>query len=325
MADPAEAIKRLEKRILSASAITREDAAFIARIPVRHLPALIASANAIRSRFRGNRIRLCSIVNAKSGACPEDCAFCAQSCRSKAHITRYPLMEKEHIIERAREAKAFGVRRFSIVTGGRTVSRSDLVTIAETISAIKNLGLMPCASLGLLDRESLAILKKAGLERYHHNLETSNRYFPKMCSTHSYADKLRTIRSAREVGLSLCVGGIFGLGETWRDRIDMAFSLRELDVDSVPINFLIPISGTPLGNKPLLMPLEALKIISLYRFVLPDKEIRICGGRSQVLGDCHSMIFFAGADAVMTGNYLTTPGRTPGDDIALIQNLQLRV
>jgi len=234
-------------------------------------------------------------------------------------------MEKEHIIERAREAKAFGVRRFSIVTGGRTVSRSDLVTIAETISAIKNLGLMPCASLGLLDRESLAILKKAGLERYHHNLETSNRYFPKMCSTHSYADKLRTIRSAREVGLSLCVGGIFGLGETWRDRIDMAFSLRELDVDSVPINFLIPISGTPLGNKPLLMPLEALKIISLYRFVLPDKEIRICGGRSQVLGDCHSMIFFAGADAVMTGNYLTTPGRTPGDDIALIQNLQLRV
>jgi len=325
MVDSAEECKHIEGLILKGSAITREEAAFITEIPGHDILNLFASANRIRSYFRGDLVSLCSIINAKSGYCAEDCSFCAQSSRSKAEIDTYPLLKKERIIRKAREAKKYGIRRFSIVTSGRKISRKNLLEIADVISGIKNLGIIPCASLGLLREDELSVLKAAGLDRYHHNIETSAQHFPKICSTHGYADKLRTIRAAHTVGLSLCSGGIFGLGETWRDRIDMAFALRELNVDSVPINFLIPIKGTALGNRQLLHPLEALKIVSLYRFVLPRKEIRICGGRTQVLGEFNSMIFFAGADGMITGNYLTTLGRSPEDDLKLVKIYGLRI
>jgi len=203
--------------------------------------------------------------------------------------------------------------------------RKNLLDIAEVITAIKDLGIIPCASLGLLCEDELSVLKAAGLDRYHHNLETSVQYFPQICSTHGYADKIRTIHAAHSVGLSLCSGGIFGLGETWQDRVEMAFALRKLNVDSVPINFLIPIKGTALGKNKLLHPFEALKIVSLYRLILPRKEIRICGGRMQVLGEFNSMIFLAGADGMITGNYLTTFGRSPEDDLKLIKMYGLRI
>ena len=311
-------MRDLKDQVVQGGHISKQDALHISSISDQDIFYLFASANKIRTRFRGNKANLCSIINAKSGLCSEDCSFCAQSCKSKASIEVYPLLGKEEVMRKALEAKNSGAKRFSIVTSGRKVVREDLSKIADMISSIKEIGLSPCASLGLLNGDALSMLRQAGLNRYHHNLETAERFFPHICSTHSYADKVATIKAARSAGLSLCSGGLFGLGETWEDRIDMAFALRELDVESVPINFLIPVKGTTTGGNDLLHPFEALKIISLYRFILPQKEIRICGGRMQVLGDFHALVFAAGADGMITGNYLTTLGRSPADDVRLI-------
>lgn len=316
-------IKNIEEKVLKGEHISREDALYIAKVSGTDLFELFASANKIRTHFRGNTVGLCSIVNAKSGACSEDCSFCAQSSKSKARIEVYPLLSKEIILQKAREAKKSGTERFSIVTSGRKISEIDLLLIADMISEIRQIGLIPCASLGMLREKELSILKSAGLDRYHHNIETSEGFFPQVCSTHRYADKLKTINTVKSIGLSLCSGGIFGLGETWQDRIDMAFLLRELDVDSVPINFLIPIKGTALGHRQFLHPFEALKIISLFRYILPKKEIRICGGRMQILGEFNSMVFIAGADSLLIGNYLTTSGRSYEDDFKIIETYGL--
>lgn len=297
----------------------------LSEIPAPYIFNLFASASMIRNFFKGDRVELCSIINAKSGACTEDCSFCAQSSRSKAEIEVYPLLDKKTVLQKALEAKKSGVKRFSIVTGGRKVSDKNLTIIADIISEIRGIGLLPCASLGLLSKDELLMLKTRGLERYHHNIESSERFFPQICTTHTYEDKIKTIEAAKSVGLSICSGGIFGLGEGWQDRIDMAFGIKELDADSVPINFFIPIKGTPLGEKGLLHPFEALKIISIFRYILPEKDLRVCGGRMQVLGDFHSLIFLAGADCLMTGNYLTTQGRSPEDDLNLIETYGLSI
>ena len=312
-------IKHIEKKILKGNHPSREEAFYVANISGAEIFELFVSANIIRNHFREPNVDLCSIVNAKSGACPEDCSFCVQSSKSKAEIKVYPLIDKKIVIKQAKKAKNSGAKRFSIVTSGRKVSSRDLSAIADMISEIRESGLLPCASLGMLREKELAILKTAGLDRYHHNLETSERFFPQICRTHNFTDKLKTIEAVKSAGLSICSGGIFGMGETWQDRIDMAFMLKELNVDSVPINFLIPIKGTALGYREFLHPFEALKIISLYRFILPQKEIRICGGRMQVLGEFNSMVFFAGADSLLTGNYLTTSGRNYEDDLRLIK------
>jgi biotin synthase len=325
MMAPEGQIRHLAEEIINGGFLSRHDALSIAEITGPDIFSLFASANQIRHHFRGNTIGLCSIINAKSGACPEDCAFCAQSAKSKANIETYPLLRKETVFQKAGEAQKTGVKRLSLVTSGRKVSAKELSKIADMITEIRNLGLLPCASLGLLEEEELLVLKKAGLERYHHNLETSEGFSPRICSTHCYADKVRTIKAAQSVGLSVCSGGLFGMGETWQDRIDMAFALRELNVDSVPINFLIPIKGSPLEQRDLLHPFEALKIVALYRFILPQKEIRICGGRVQVLGEFNSMVFPAGADGMITGNYLTTLGRRPEDDLRLIETYGFNV
>lgn len=316
-------IKTILEKVLEGNPISREDSICIAGISGTELFELFASANKIRAHFRGNMVGLCSIINAKSGACSEDCSFCAQSSKSQAKIQVYPLLSKEIILQGAREAKNAGAERFSIVTSGKKVSETDLLIIADIISEIRQIGLLPCASLGMLTGKDLRILKSAGLDRYHHNLETSEGFFPPVCSTHSYADKLKTIDAVRSAGLSICSGGIFGIGEAWEDRIEMAFLLRKLDVDSVPINFLIPIEGTALNYRDFLHPFEALKIISLFRYILPQKEIRICGGRMQTLSEFNCMVFLAGADALMIGHYLTTPGRNYEDDFRLIETFGL--
>ena len=318
MAEIPEQISLCEKKILEGGLLSREEARALSKIPRQHLFNLLASADSIRNYFRGNSIQLCTIVNAKSGGCPEDCSFCAQSSKSRADIEVYPLLERNSILKNARNAKKAGAIRFSIVTSGRKVSKKDFTKIRDMISAIRDLGLLPCASLGMLNAEELSRLKAAGLDRYHHNLETSRRFYKKICSTHGYTEKIETVKAALASGLSICSGGIFGMGETWQDRIDMAFTLRRLNVDSVPINFLIPIKGTSLESRALLNPLDALQIIALYRFILPNKEIRICGGRLQVLNEFHPLIFLAGADSLLTGNYLTTFGRVPADDVGLI-------
>jgi biotin synthase len=320
-----EAIRQFENKVLGGAPISREDALSIAEIYGSDIFHLFASADRIRQHFRDNTVGLCSIINAKSGSCPEDCSFCAQSSKNKVRAKVFPLVKKQLVIQKAKDAAKSGIRRFSLVTSGRKVSKKELSEIAGLISAVREAGLIPCASLGLLNKKELSVLKEAGLDRYHHNLETSEAFFPRICSTHTFADKIETITAAKAAGLSLCSGGIFGMGETWQDRIDMALCLREIGVDSVPINFLIPIKGTALGNREYLHPLEALKIISLFRFILPGKEIRVCGGRTQVLAEFHSIIFLAGADGMITGDYLTTAGRKPEDDLRLIEMYGLRI
>lgn len=323
-------IQILKDRVLSGSHITKAEAfqlsTLICRTSAFSLQTLIGfltAANSIREAFSGNSIDLCAIINAKSGACTEDCSYCAQSSKSKTDVAVYPLVKKDIVIEKAKEAKEGGVKRFCVVTSGRRIGKPELREIASMIDDIRKIGLLPCATLGLLDKDELSFLRESGLERYHHNLETSERFFPEICRTHAYHDKLKTIDSALTVGLSVCSGGIFGLGETWQDRIDMAFAVKELDVDSVPVNFLMPVKGTSMGHMDSLHPLEALGIISLYRFILPEKEIRVCGGRMQILGEFNSWVFMAGADSLLTGNYLTTTGRTFKDDLRLIEQYGL--
>lgn len=311
-------IEGLRDRVLAGQPLTKSDSLSLSDITIPHIPALFSASGMIRDAFRGTSVELCAIVNAKSGACPEDCSYCAQSSKSTAEISVYPLLNGEALLEKAREAKNGRVKRFSIVTSGRTVRKDELKQIASMLRQIRDIGLMPCASLGLLGRDELSFLRDNGLDRYHHNLETSRRLFPQICRTHTYDDKVRTIDAAQSAGLSVCSGGIIGMGETWEDRVDLAFDLRDLDVQSIPVNFLIPIKGTPLADRELLRPFEALKVISLFRFILPQKEIRICGGRMQVLGEFASMVFMVGADSLMTGNYLTTTGRTFEDDVAFI-------
>ncbi|MBZ0155274.1 MAG: biotin synthase BioB [Alphaproteobacteria bacterium] len=318
----------LVHKILERAPVTKQEALSLVACTARgksDLFELFAVASRIREAFRGDAVDLCAIINAKSGACPEDCSYCAQSSRNKADVAVYPLLEKKTVLEKAAEARDAGVRRFCIVTSGRKAGRKDLGDIALMVQEVRKKGLLPCATLGLLEKEELSFLRDYGLERYHHNLETSERFFPEICRTHTYYDKLRTIEAARSVGLSVCSGGIFGLGETQEDRVDMAFALRELDVDSVPVNFLIPVQGTALGDRGFLPPLEALAVVSLYRCLLPEKEIRVCGGRMQVLGEFNALVFMAGADSLLTGNYLTTTGRTYGDDLKLIREYGLTV
>lgn len=312
-------IHKLKEKVLSGNYITKAEALLLTETPDLNLLDILSSADNIRRKYAGDQIDLCAIVNAKSGACSEDCSYCAQSSRHKTGVTVFPLLDEDSILKNAEKAGASCVSRFSIVTSGKKASRDDLKTIASIFRKIRDIGMLPCASLGILSQDELLFLKDMGLDRYHHNLETSERFFPRVCSTHTFHERLKTIESALNIGLSVCSGGIFGMGETWQDRLDMAFLLRDLNVESVPINFLVPIKGTPLSDIRILPPFEALRIISLFRFILPDKSIRVCGGRVNILRDFHPMIFMAGADALMTGNYLTTTGRSFEDDIQLIR------
>lgn len=305
--------------------IDRKEALYLSGVRDSDIVELFVLANRAKVRRSGNRVDLCSIINAKSGACPEDCSFCAQSSHSKSNINTYPLIDGDIVLSAARAARGYGVRRFCTVTSGRGPSDTELDKICRFTSAIKDTGLLPCATLGMLDAEQLKRLKDAGLMRYHHNLETSEAFFSEICTTHTYREKIRTIEAAKSVGLSVCSGGIFGMGESWEDRIDMAFALREIGVDSVPVNFFTPISGTSLGGRALLEPVEALKIIAIYRLILPESEIRVCGGRPATLRDLNSQIFLAGADGLLLGDYLTTKGRRPEDDLRMIRDMGLEI
>lgn len=314
----------ITEKVLKNKLIDKSEAYFLSDIAGAGVYKLFSYANSIKSYFRGDTIDLCSIVNAKSGSCPEDCSYCAQSAHYNTKVDVYPIIPIDKIIARAIEAKKNGARRFCIVTSGRKTDDKEIKTIANYVNQIKDLGLLACATLGILGEEEIRILKESGLDRYHHNLETSEAFFPEICTTHTYAEKVITIKRAKELGLSVCSGGIFGLGEGWEERIEMAFALRDLDVDSVPINFLSPVPGTPLEGKGYLNPLEALKIIAIYRFILPDKEIRICGGRNTALRTLQPFIFISGADSLLIGNYLTTSGRNPEEDRRTMEDLGLR-
>lgn len=287
------------------------------------LAELIALANKIRQEHAGKRIELCSIMNAKSGLCAQDCRFCAQSAGHKTGIPTYPLKSKEEMLEAAKAAKAIGAHRFDIVTSGNRLSKEEVKLVAEAIRQIRRkVGIPMCASLGSLDEDDFLFLKEAGLSRYHHNIETSPDFFPKISTTHTFADRIKTIKAAKKAGLQVCSGGIIGLGETIEDRIEMALCLKELDVDSVPINILVAIKGTPLENREPLACMEAIRTVALFRIILKDKIIKVAAGRESVLKDFQAMAFMAGANGMLIGGYLTIRGREVADDQKLVKEVE---
>ena len=319
-------IKTIANQSLQNEPISREDAHYLMQINSDEIYDVFYWANQIRLRYFGHSIKACSIVSAKQGRCTEDCSFCSQSARYHTGIEEFPLIDSNNILDAAKYAEQTDSDSIGIVTSGHGISSSrDLRSICTAIEKIaKNTHVHPHGSFGILTRETAESLVKSGLRRLNHNLETSERFFPNVCSTHTFMDRINTIRCAREVGLEICSGAIFGIGEGIDDRIDLAFTLKMLDVDVVPLNFLHPISGTPLENHIPLTPMEALKIISVFRFVLPDKEIKIAGGRERNLRDLQSWMFYAGANSTMIGNYLTTTGRKVEDDFQMIKDLGLK-
>jgi len=303
------------------------DALAVLSLPREDLWRLLEVTDCVRRRFKGDAVRLCSIVNAKSGLCSEDCSFCSQSRLSKAGIRKYPLIEEEEMVRAARDAKSRGAREFSIVTSGLAMrSRAELEKVGNAIGRIRSeVGIETCVSLGTLAAEEISYLLSRGLRSVHHNLETSRNFFPSMCTTHEYEEDVRAVRAAKEAGAWVCCGGIFGIGETAADRVELAMTLRELCVDSIPVNFLNPLPGTPLEGRSELTPYDCLKIIAMMRLCHPGREIIVCGGREVNLRDLQCLIFAAGASGTMAGNYLTTVGRPAEDDVRMIRDLGLTV
>jgi biotin synthase len=316
-------IETLEERILDGGEIAEAEAVRLMELTGAEVYDLFPSANRLARRFKGWEVELCGIVNAKSGRCPEDCAFCAQSAHHCTDAPVYGLQDAQALTEAARESTGHRANRFGIVTSGTSLSEGgELDTVCEAVRRIAaDGGAWPCASLGILSESALARLQGAGLTGYHHNLETARSFFPEICSTHDYEEDVATVAAAKRLGLYACSGGIFGVGESRAQRVEMAMTLRDLGVDSVPVNFLVPVKGTRLEDRPPLDPLESLQIVAVYRFCLPRATIKVCAGRDRNLGDMASWIFYAGADGMMVGNYLTTAGRTPAADLAMVRAL----
>lgn len=319
-----ELIDRLTRRIEKGGEVAPEEALDLGRLEGESLWELLGAARRLTRRFHGDRVDLCSIINAKSGRCSEDCAFCAQSGHYSTGVTVYPLLSKEDILRRALEMEKAGARRFSLVTSGRGVLEGDFNRILDIYETLREkTGLTLCASLGLLDYAQALRLKEAGVSMYHHNLETSGSYYRHICTTHSFEERVGTIRSVRASGLAICSGGILGLGESWDHRVEMAFQLKELQVGSIPLNILTPIAGTPLWGRPVPPPMDILKTAAMFRLVLPGSVIRLAGGREAALRDLQSMALLSGVNGLMVGNYLTTGGRGVADDLQMLKDLGL--
>ena len=319
-------IERCTQVALDEQGVTPSMAQDLLRPGANFLPFLLSSACRVRGHFKGTGVKLCAIVNAKSGRCSEDCAFCAQSAHYKTQVEVYPLMDPRQILQQARWAESMGVRRFSIVTSGKSPRGEEIEKVIQALHLMREeTGLTLCASLGIITEQEAHQLKEAGLRCYHHNLETAASFFSKICTTHRYEENRDTLKWAKQAGLEVCSGGIFGLGESPQQRLELAFTLKELDVDSVALNFLHPIPGTPLETIKPLPPLEILRSVAVFRFIVPDKDIRICGGRESGLRDLHPLVLWAGANGIMIGNYLTTRGRDHHSDLQMIQDLELEV
>lgn len=287
------------------------------------LPELISMADKARREFAGANLELCNIMNAKSGLCGEDCKFCAQAARHKTGAAAYPLKGKKEMLEAAKRAKDIGAERFDIVTSGDSLTKEELSRICDAVSEITGkIGIKMCASLGALDEEAFVSLRKAGLSRYHHNIETSPKYFPRVVTTHKFKGRVDTIKAAQRAGLQVCSGGIIGMGEKMRDRVEMALFLKELNVDSVPINILVPIKGTPFENVQTLSCDEAIRTIAIFRIILKDKIIKIAAGRESVLKDFQALAFLAGANGMLIGGYLTIKGRGVDEDWNLVKEIK---
>jgi len=291
------------------------------------LSAFMAGAHLLKEQYLGDKIDLCSIINAKSGRCAENCSFCAQSAHHRAESPVYPLKPVSEIVAGARQAEAAGNHCYGIVTSGTGIAPGkEFEQILRAIRQIKiETRIAPSASLGLLDQSSAKALADAGCQTYHHNLETARTFFPHICTTHDYEEDVETVLSAKNAGMEVCCGGIFGLGESLEQRHELAQTLRDLDVDSIPLNFLAPVVGTPLEGTNLLTPMDCLRIICLFRYMLPNKRITVCGGREHNLREFQSAIFMAGASGTMIGNYLTTSGRNQDIDLQMLKDAEVTI
>jgi biotin synthase len=319
----------LAKEVIQGKAPSLAEALKLINTPDEETFEFLAAANQLRKLFKGNKIKLCAIVNAKSGRCSENCSFCAQSAHHKTEVKGYPLLSGQAMYKAAKSAEQkMSATCFSIVTSGKSIlSESEMETIAGTVNAInQNTALNRCVSLGILNQEQIRKLKKAGLKRLHHNLETAESFFDQMCTTHTYKERLAVIKTAKAEGLEVCSGGIFGLGESLEQRVELAFALSEIGVDSVPINILHPIAGTVAAKnyKPM-SPLEVLRLVATYRFLLPKADIGVFGGRENALRDLQPLMFLAGANVTLIGDYLTTKGQAPTEDLQMIKDLGLEI
>ena len=314
---------RIAEEIINGRRLNREDD--LAFFMEEDLDSLCRGADEIPRRLRGDRADLCSIINGRSGRCGEDCKFCAQSSCHNAKINEYPFLEPEEILEDCRRHERQGVGRYSVVTAGRALNGREMDLALRAYRSMKeNCKIELCASHGLLSQEDFYRLAEAGISRYHANIETSRRNFPNICTTHTYDDKLEVIRRARNAGLAVCSGGIIGMGETWEDRVDMAFSLYEMEIKSIPINILQPIPGTPFGTLPPLSEEEILRTIAMFRYINPDAEVRLAAGRNS-MEHSGKKVFTAGANAAITGDMLTTSGNNIADDMAMLTSMGFEV
>ena len=315
-------VETLAKEIMEGRLIGREEALWLWEQP---LEALCEQADRIRKHFCAGRFDLCTIINGKSGRCSENCRFCAQSAHNHTGAAEYPLLSAEEIVAQAKREDAQGVLRYSIVTSGKRLTDREVDEMCEAVRQIRReCRLSVCISFGLLGEEQYRKLKEAGVTRVHNNLETSRNHFPEICTTHTFDDKVAAIRAAQAAGLTVCSGGIMGMGETKEDRIDMALTLRELGIGSVPVNLLNPIPGTPLERQKPLTADDMRRIVAVYRFLLPDAFIRLAGGRG-LLADKGKGCFQSGANAAITGDMLTTAGITVETDKELLKELGYEV
>lgn len=315
----------ITQRLLAGGEMSVEEGRWMIRLDSDYLPWLMAGADRLRKTFRGEQVEVCAISNVRSGNCSENCSFCAQSGHHQTAAPVYNYIGAETLVTQAERARAWGASDFGVVSKGWGVrGNKEKAQLQEYFTALaQHSDIGRCASLGVLDADSATLLKNMGLENYHHNLECAESFFDQVCSTHSYQENIDTVQAARAAGLRVCSGGILGMGESLDQRIELAATLRELGVESVPLNFLSPQAGTPFGDRAPMEPLEILQSIAVFRYMLPRAEIRIAGGR-QFLRDLQSMIFMAGASGVMIGDYLTTAGRRVEDDLRMLEDLRLR-
>lgn len=317
-------LRRIGEASPDAPLLSKDEARELMTLPLSRNMDILALAAAARAAYAPAFFN-CGIINAKSGRCAEDCAFCAQSVHHNTGVAVYPLVGGDTLLRKAEEAAAAGAKRFGIVTSGTQLGEKDAESLCQSVKRIvSQIGIAICGSLGILDEKRAAQYRAAGISRYHHNLETAASYFPNICATHAYEEDIASLRAAKAAGMEVCSGGIIGLGENHEQRVELAFTLAELKVDSVPINFLQAIPGTKLANVPRLAPAEALRAIALFRLALPARDILIAGGRRHALGDMQSWLYAAGANGMMIGNYLTTTGSDYATDHAMMRALGIR-
>ncbi len=312
----------LAERVLSGGVPTRDEARAILEAPPEDLPGLLQAAYAVRSRRWGSAVKICVLQNARSGLCPEDCNYCSQSSVSTADIDTYQMMPRDQLIAGAKRAAAEGARRYCMVTSGRGPADRDIDHLCDTTREIKSEfpDMEICVSLGIMDEPKAQRLADAGVGWVNHNLNTSERFHSKICTTHTYADRVATILAAKKAGLNTCCGGIIGMGEENHDIIELGYALRELEVDSLPLNFLHPIDGTPLGDRATTGRGRALRALCLMRFLNPDADIRAAGGRERTLGEEQTLALYP-ANSIFVNGYLTTPGQANAEARSMVESL----